>query len=557
MLLAVILCLFACMDSPPEDATNPPISAETEETDALPPVVSQEEHVPLEESYPLAFTKVDFAYEPLPLAELPQAGSYRQEEVLPGVVQSFSWVEETQTKGALYLTINDATYLLDDESIQPGDFSLLTASPFPSSEQVYVSQVGKGANYATNLYIIIREGVPLVLCRLDGPDIRFVNLKWNTIPAAISTQSTQPFTTIYLFTPDIGYEYAVVNNQTDMAWVSNEGDFYYLGTENPEDNGPVGVYCFDAEARILVKEAERAELSEQLRPQGPLYFILNNQFMGSWEKEHWRSINDTGGDYNDSEAFLLADFLAQPGFALYSRHGYIGYTQRVRLCIGEGLGGWLDGSKAHLLGSYALKVDSDYGTFALPATLTGGAAQVEIPDYGYSPELASGSVDLATNSTDIIDPAECIQWGGQAPNEVIVTAESLLRQNDNSGTPNLTEMAVYTYPETGRETCFYFFNSPRDDYGYPDTDMADGGIYSMVLCQNADKLEIIYEEYLPYTDDVTSLFLVAPCGIFDLNGDGQPEVCVVNRGWEGGYTCVFSRGEGDMWKPVLRGNWGT
>ena len=233
-------------------------AAVTAPVPAVPAARPEAEPMPL--GYQLTFTEQPFAYAPLPLAEAGwDAGLYRSEAVDGEAIQHFVRVEGSEHLSALYLGIAGAVYLLDGESMQPGDRALLTRAILPAGEPVYTCRLGKGADYVTNLYIVIRQGVPLFVCRIDGPRPLFYDLDGDGVRDIVSTQSSVPFTTLYLVEPDKGFRYAVLNHLEGVTWaqqrIHEESDDFLLGGSD----GRCALYHFNPVQLTLYKEADSPE----------------------------------------------------------------------------------------------------------------------------------------------------------------------------------------------------------------------------------------------------------------------------------------------------------
>lgn len=294
------------------------------------------------------------------------------------------------------------------------------------------------------------------------------------------------------------------------------------------------------------------------------YFVLNGIFLGSWEQTGWRSVNDPNGSYEASQSnlFYFKDVLASPRYTLYSKEGLSGYSDFALVNGGEGVSGFEDGDKQALFAPYA---NPDAGNrwsnsmeIPLPAAFGSELADLTIPTYGYSLRFSYDNTALATNSTQDMNNFGTVFWstGIVAQESDTAAMRELLLAHGISSEPNFDQVAMLDLDSDGEQEAVLFANTARDEGGYLSLSPEDGGSYSVILLRETDgSYTPIFEQYLPYTDDVTAHFTLQPIGIFDLNGDGQYEICCAMHYWESGYTVVLSQTQAG-WAPVLRANWG-
>lgn len=294
------------------------------------------------------------------------------------------------------------------------------------------------------------------------------------------------------------------------------------------------------------------------------YFVLDGILVGSWEPTGWRSLNDPGGSYEapQSNLFCFKDVLASPRYTLYSKEGETGYSDFALVNGGMGVSGFEDGDKTALFAPYA---NPDAGNrwpnsmeIPLPAAFGSELSNLTIPTYGYSLRFSYDSAALATNSTVDLNNFGTVFWstGVVAQESDTEAMRELLLAHGISSEPHFDEVAMLDLDSDGEQEAVLFANTARDEGGYLALAPEDGGSYSVVLLRETDgSYTPIFEQYLPYTDDVTAHFTLRPIGIFDLNGDGQYEICYAMHYWESGYTAVLSKTQAG-WAPVLRANWG-
>jgi hypothetical protein len=293
------------------------------------------------------------------------------------------------------------------------------------------------------------------------------------------------------------------------------------------------------------------------------YFVLNGAFVGSYAEGAWRSLNDPGGKYDaaNSQVFYFKDILAYPRFTLYAREGKLGYADEVIVNGGEGVSGFSyeEGDKSELFAKYA---EPDVGntwpyamTIKLPADFGPEMDDLTLPDYAYNLKFAYGNVDLATNSESDLNPYDEVYWttGDTYDNEEHHNAlQTVLASFGIEARTNITEVAHLN--RNGVLAEYIFANNIRDEDGYLERESE--GVYAVILRHQGGVYETVFAKYSQPTEIVAGSFQVLPVGIFDLNRDGEHEVCAMLGEWEGGYTMVLSRDKAGGWQTVLRGNWG-
>ena len=296
------------------------------------------------------------------------------------------------------------------------------------------------------------------------------------------------------------------------------------------------------------------------------YFVVGGHLVGSWENGAWRSLNDPEGRYEKqySNDFYFKDVLSRERFALYSRRGKVGCSDFALINGGAGVSGFENGDKTELFAPYA---KPDPGNLwpnsmeiKLPAAFGPEIDDLKIPDFGYSIRFSYENIDLATNSADDLNTCGKVEWGSHSltTDRDHAALKDILSKNRIYGETHFDDSAMADIDGDGAQEVLLFAGTPTDEAGYLKISPEDGGNYSVILLCRADgSYETVYKRYREYTSDATAHFGLRPLGIFDLNGDGEYEICADMVEWEGGYTFVLSRDETGKWQTVLRANWGT
>ena len=296
----------------------------------------------------------------------------------------------------------------------------------------------------------------------------------------------------------------------------------------------------------------------------PLYVMVGGQLVGSWADGRWVS-----ADGPEEQAFTLAEVLAEEGYYVYNqgdwsepRENYL--MQCEFYTYNDGVSGFQerDLDTQALLDPLAAFVPEDAWeerAFALPTDLTGQAAELLVPDYGFSFRFGGTTPDLAVSRRLSLGDAYWYTWEPVGPEEYDpaaeehALAEEILAERGYGGEYTLDVIRVAT--DRG-EDAYFFLSSAYDEGGYWLEEPGVERFFSLVLCRRADgTVETVYEEtvsYEDYLEDTPLLFHVEPVGVWDINGDGVEEVCLLDRHWEWGWHYVLERGADGSWEIVLQ-----
>lgn len=294
----------------------------------------------------------------------------------------------------------------------------------------------------------------------------------------------------------------------------------------------------------------------------PLYIFVDGQLVGSWEDGQWVSAVSEEGNH----PFTLAEILAVDGYYVYQQVDMDWDTPRENYLIqcefytyNEGVSGFVDEARdtAAMLDPLAIFVPEDAWscrTFALPTVLDGEAAELLVPNYSF--ELSFGGVTPELAVSQRIEAPEIFwQTEGELSDEYTALAEEALGSRGLTGAYQMETVVL----EDGA-VCLVINN---DDTlpGYWDDGPGkgpEGGVYfNLVLYVTPEgSVETVYENVVSYDDHVTNTTHIFPKGIWDLNSDGQVEICLEDSRWEWGYNYVMARNEDGIWQRVLQANHG-
>lgn len=296
------------------------------------------------------------------------------------------------------------------------------------------------------------------------------------------------------------------------------------------------------------------------------FFFVGGNFLGSYENGEWVSLTDPDGqDYDQSRhsRFLIKDLLGR-GYAIYSREKNLGQASEAVLYAGQGPSGFPDGDKTILFSPYAKRKYDSFCVLPLPAELSGGELDTLTVPYGFSLFMGNdmdikGEIKapaLATNAHMV--PPNGIVWADGVSSSDMAALQKVLTKNNVKYNDPAVTAATGDFDSDGKMETIVFANARVNSAGYLDIKAENETLFSLILMRDDDgSYQMVYSQFIPYTDDVTAHFRTLPIGVFDLNGDGIHEICVKAIGWEGGSTFVLSKNTQGIWKKVLLAAWGS
>ena len=273
-------------------------------------------------------------------------------------------------------------------------------------------------------------------------------------------------------------------------------------------------------------------------PEDVRYFFADGTFLGSWSGGHWRSAADGG--------FALGELFDRDYFDLWGET-----LGAVRFFVADGPGAFDDPEQAaSLLEPYGV-IEGDYFIMALPAQLTGDAAQIPVPTYGFYALFDGQTYQLLSNAA--LSALPLTETGALLSDE---TASQALAQAGISC--DLSRVSRQSWAADmdgdGLEEMLELIQVPIDDTGYLTLEEGDPIFYALLLTDDG-QTSLVCSRSTDYTDDVTAHFTVSDLLAADLDGDGQCELIFREKQWEGGSQLAYSLVDG-QWTQVLQANYG-
>lgn len=244
------------------------------------------------------------------------------------------------------------------------------------------------------------------------------------------------------------------------------------------------------------------------------YIFLEGTLVGAWENEMWHSAEN-------GESQILAQPLEETPYYTYSPEQYLGAVEEVTLVTAE---------------------NGEGETLSLPVTAE------EPGDWkAYTACFGAENCALAVS-----DSADClpsvVQWkGGDAVSQEDLVAVQLTAAQEGLEQDMEVQTAVVDFDGDGKQETYIFASTVPPETGEQVERAA------LVLLREEDsRVETVYARLLS-PEEQTSVFSMAPVGIYDLNGDREEEICLrVQEGDQVSYLVVSRTGE--RWGIVLHSN---
>ncbi len=291
--------------------------------------------------------------------------------------------------------------------------------------------------------------------------------------------------------------------------------------------------------------APSSQPSDHVQPSGNVqpadsarYFFSDGIFLGSWDAGTWHSAAAGG--------FTLGELFNREYFNLFGES-----RGAVRFFAAAGPGGFDDPAEVQrLLRPYGV-MEGDNFIMQLPGQLSGQAAQLAVPDYGFSAifdgQAFSCISNVALTLPDLIEGAVEQDPAGQLP---------LLGQAGVKGDPERMACITWGYDVDGDGAMeeLTLVRNVVDEGGYLVLEEGDSIFYALLLTDDGETT-LVTVQTRDYTDDVTAHFTPGQPVPVDLDGDGMCEIILRHGEWEWGHISAFSLVDG-QWTEVLRAEYG-
>ena len=327
----------------------------------------------------------------------------------------------------------------------------------------------------------------------------------------------------------------------------------------------------------------------------PQYFFMNGSLLGSYDKDGWHSLCDTGGfekKRGDAVTYYAKDLLDQDSYYVYENNKLAGVSKQIIWSTEEafGLGTFEDADAPKNLAKYGELYrfkgesgDTGYRIFDLPIKLGDELCKLKIPDYSFNTEFPFGQKwardclndRLVTNIGSNLFP-KTMSYGVEPTAEGVQLLTDLFKKNNIENTvPNFTECVLGDFDNDGKKEYLMFAEPPRSEMGYPllysngKTDSL--GVFNFIFYQDDDgSIKTLHSDLLtlkgdfkPNKDNNMELMYadysiwIDLCLAADLNADGVYEIGVKKCMWDCGYYLIYALNSGGEYEMVMRSNFGT
>lgn len=273
-------------------------------------------------------------------------------------------------------------------------------------------------------------------------------------------------------------------------------------------------------------------------PEDVRYFFADGYFLGSWSGGQWRSASEGG--------FTLGELFGRDYLDIWGES-----LGAVRFSVAWDSGQFTE-ADTQLLQPYGVIEGHDF-IMALPAQLTGEAAQIPVPTYGFYAQFDGQAQRMASNAALTIPT-----FFSEAAHDLSdQTAAGLLSAADIAFDPARAAKSFQAIDldGDGQVETLTLLQNPRDESGYAILSEGDPIFYALLLT-DGDETSLVCAEAIDYTDDVTAHFSAGSLTAADLNGDGRCEIILQYKGWEWGHYSAYSLADG-QWTEVLLAEYGT
>lgn len=341
--------------------------------------------------------------------------------------------------------------------------------------------------------------------------------------------------------------------------------------------------CFNNEPPAIENDPPAADTKAN-------YIAVDGLLMGSFDQNGWHSVSEYVEEEGFTESltpkttFFVSDLIAAESYQLYTLDEFIGSTEEIILCAHSyGLGAF--GSEEHpyteemrrAVEEIALPVyqdaekkylDNSSGRFALGQDLSQGIlADLVMPDYdaycdfSLDDTLSYDDIRLALSASHNPLPRKVqILYELDEPLTDYITQQLALLGIPDAPV-NLSHYYVSDFDYDGQEESLIIAQTQYDEWGEPIYSQAErdgaSGRYIIIVYQDGrdSQPQTVYGWCQPYTSgnitDVTSVRHAEIIGVYDLNGDGNLEICLDTQMWEGGQMKVYALDDSNHYQLVL------
>lgn len=288
-----------------------------------------------------------------------------------------------------------------------------------------------------------------------------------------------------------------------------------------------------------------------LNPQN-LYYILNDRPLGAW-KNGWQSVADA--DMGAKAGLTLQEFLSPEQYHLYSQGASLSDSSRATIYTEAGPSGFPDAADyTDELSPYSEPVEGLLGfrLFSLPVSLPQELRAIPYPGTFQLSQSGEKPV-FSTNGSHNALPRPYTVENEPSDQGREHLVRLLAEWNIPDAPLNFTQTVRGDFDGDGEEELLMLASTPVDESGWPvftDSELAGkSGSFTVAMLQKGQEVQVLYSESNPITEtrqpgSIDHCYRLSFLGAYDLNGDGQMELCMHYQGWEWSYELAYALTDG-------------
>ena len=294
----------------------------------------------------------------------------------------------------------------------------------------------------------------------------------------------------------------------------------------------------------------------------PVYCFVGGILAGSWENGQWVTHNDIDGNMDEESGHLykFGDVLSADGYNVWYNEKLEGKSDTLIY-----YGGYADEG----IDNFSTEGEDGSREIKMPIDKESALTELAYPQYAFYTRFSYNNENVnnvAVNTDENIAPENANAAAKPSDDSRKAIKEYLEKQGITTD-PNLTQCFEGDFDGDGKLEQIVAANTPKNENYVPnfveDAAATDGvGSYAVALYvdDNGTSKEV-FSEIRPYKGEDNAYMLynqnIVIDGVYDINGDGNYEVCIQYAEWENGHVFVSAVDNNGNYQTVLRGNFGA
>ena len=324
---------------------------------------------------------------------------------------------------------------------------------------------------------------------------------------------------------------------------------------------------------------------QQYEEKQPIYIFLYNYFMGKYEDGKWYSLESDYGE--ERTLFYLKDLVLIPSLKLYNMEQLLAEEATLSWKWDVFEWAWPDKKlrerQEKALAELMTKAEDGF-------TQKGDVYIIQLPNrirdknlrglylsdynnnWGYKGKYRrkyGGGEDWLLETNAEHDPRpKSVKQGGDLPEEYMAYFQELFKR-EGIGDAQVVVLGHYRYDadNDGEDEHVIILRNTAEDMAFYQAARGkkDYGLYNYIFYADGERIQMIYKNVLHCTGneasrmniDTMMLTYTDPViGVYDLNGDGQLELCVQIDEYEWGEFVVYALNGNSEYEEVLFSGYG-